>query len=320
VGAGGEFVTQATAAARPWETDPVRSATIPLAVGAAAVAGLTWSVVEAQAYVLRRFTLPVLPAHAPTLRVLHVSDLHLVPRQRRKVDWLRRLSALDPDLVVSTGDTLAAMDAVPAALAAHAGLLERPGVFVLGSNDYFAPRLKNPAGYLFPDPSGPRVQSHRLPTAALVRGFREAGWLDLNNARAKLCVRGICLELRGVDDPHLEYDRYAQVAGPGDPGAELLIGVTHAPYRRVLDAMAADGAGLLIAGHTHGGQLCIPGIGALVTNCDLPRKQAKGVSRWPSGSADGAWMHVSAGLGTSPYSPVRFACRPEATLLTLTAR
>jgi predicted MPP superfamily phosphohydrolase len=298
----------------------VRSTTIPLAVVAAGVTGLTWSLFEAQAFTLRRFTLPVLPARAPSLRVLHVSDLHLVPRQRRKAQWLQGLAALSPDLVISTGDTLAAMDAVPAALAAHAGLLERPGVFVLGSNDYFAPRIKNPGGYLFPDWSGTRVVSDRLPTDALVRGFREAGWLDLNNARAMLSVRGICLEFLGVDDPHLEYDRYAKVAGPASPAADLMIGVTHAPYRRVLDAMTSDGAGLLIAGHTHGGQLCVPGIGALVTNCDLPRKQAKGVSRWPVGVADGAWMHVSAGLGTSPYSPVRFACRPEATLLTLTSR
>ena len=91
--------------------------------------------------------------------------------------------------------------------------------------------------------------------------------------------------------------------------------MTHAPYLRVLDAMAADGADLVLAGHTHGGQLCVPGVGALVTNCDLPRKQAKGLS-----AHDGSVLHVSAGLGTSPYAPVRFACRPEATLLTLTAR
>jgi predicted MPP superfamily phosphohydrolase len=76
--------------------------------------------------------------------------------------------------------------------------------------------------------------------------------------------------------------------------------------------MVADGVALVLAGHTHGGQLCIPGVGALVTNCDLPRRQAKGVSSW-----EGVPLHVSAGLGCSPYAPVRFACRPEASLLTL---
>ena len=102
------------------------------------------------------------------------------------------------------------------------------------------------------------------------------------------------------------------------------MGVAHAPYQRVLDAMTADGARLVIAGHTHGGQLCVPGYGALVTNCDLDRGRAKGVSRWWPGAgtsaprpSDAAWLHVSAGLGASRYAPVRFACRPEATLMTL---
>ena len=83
----------------------------------------------------------------------------------------------------------------------------------------------------------------------------------------------------------------------------------------MLDRFAADGYQLVMAGHTHGGQLCLPFYGAIVTNCDLDRSRAKGASRW------GAHMqlHVSAGIGTSPYAPVRFCCRPEATLLTLVA-
>ena len=107
---------------------------------------------------------------------------------------------------------------------------------------------------------------------------------------------------------------------------DLHLGVTHAPYRRVLDQMHADDVDLAIAGHTHGGQLALPFWGALVTNCDLDTRRAKGLHGWPGprpdqpGGAGSTWMHVSAGLGTSPYAPVRFACRPEATLLTLVAR
>lgn len=296
----------------------MRASTLPLALLAAGAGAATaWSLAEAQAFVLRRFTLPVLPAGAPSLRVLHVSDLHLVPRQKRKAGWLAGLAALRPDLVISTGDTLAAMDGVPAALAAHAGLLDRPGVFVLGSNDYYAPRIKNPLGYFVVRESGRTVSSSRLPTQDLVSGFTDAGWLDLNNARGCLYLRGLRVEFVGVNDPHLNYDRYDKVAGPLDPRADLSIGVAHAPYRRVLDAMTGDGLPLIIAGHTHGGQMCLPGFGALVTNCDLPRSQAKGVSRWPTDQPDGALLHVSAGLGTSPFTPIRMACRPEASLLTL---
>ena len=163
----------------------------------------------------------------------------------------------------------------------------------------------------------------------LARAFTQAGWADLSNARAALTIGKQALEFVGVDDPHLSYDRYTAVAGRNDPAAALTVGVTHAPYRRILDAMTGDGAGLVIAGHTHGGQLCLPFYGTLVTNCDLDRHRAKGVSRWWPGAGDqpssaapagAAWMEVSAGLGTSPYAPVRFACRPEATLLTLTAK
>jgi len=288
------------------------------------------SLIERNAFTLRRHTVPVLPPGSAPLRVLHVSDIHLVPRQERKIAWIRGLAALEPDLVVNTGDNIADLDAVPALERALEPLLALPGVFVLGSNDYFAPKPKNPWRYL--------TDSHRkglggqpLPTSDLVKAFREAGWLDLTNTRGGLTVAGQPLSFVGVDDPHLKYDRYpATLAGAdGPPPGALTIGVTHAPYQRVLDEMTREGAGLVIAGHTHGGQLCVPFYGALVTNCDLDRQRAKGVSRWwpgagsqPSSAApdDAAWLEVSAGLGTSPYAPVRFACRPEATLLTLTAR
>ena len=142
---------------------------------------------------------------------------------------------------------------------------------------------------------------------------------------------GRVLSLVGTDDAHLNRDRYPAAGGAddartGSAPVDLHLGVTHAPYRRVLDAMHADDVDLAIAGHTHGGQLALPFWGALVTNCDLDTGRAKGLHGWPGprpdrpGGAGSTWMHVSAGLGTSPYAPVRFACRPEATLLTLVAR
>jgi len=308
---------------------PTRAAWRTVAgLGALGAGGLAYaSLIERNAFTLRRASVPVLPPGAASLRVLHVSDIHLVPRQSRKIEWIRHLAALEPDLVINTGDNLADLEAVPALLRALKPLFTVPGVFVLGSNDYFAPTIKNPGLYLTSEPTRAN-ESIPLPTADLVDGFTRANWTDLSNTRATLCVGGQTLEFVGVDDAHLNYDRYAAVAGPADSTAALTVGVTHAPYRRILDAMTADGAGLVIAGHTHGGQLCLPFYGTLVTNCDLDRRRAKGVSRWWPGAgatpssqapAGAAWLEVSAGLGTSPYAPVRFACRPEASLLTLTA-
>jgi uncharacterized protein len=291
-------------------------AAVPLALAAAGAAGLAYSAgYEVRAFRLRRVEVPVLPPGQRPLRVLHLSDLHLTPGQRRKQAWVRSLATLEPDLVVNTGDNLAHVEAVPYALDALAPLLDLPGVFVLGSNDYYAPRPKNPARYLLPGGGRRRIKGVRLPWEGLRDGMLAGGWTDLDNARGRVKVDHREIELVGTDDAHVNRDRYAAVAGLADPGADLSLGVTHAPYRRVLDAMAADRIGLVLAGHTHGGQLCLPGYGALVTNCDLPRRQAKGLSQW-----GGSWLYVSAGLGTSPYTPVRFACPPEATLLTLVPR
>lgn len=300
--------------------------TARLTVGLGAAVAAWATLVEPYAFALRRVHVPVLPGGAPPLRILHLSDLHLVPRQLRKSEFVRSLDGLEPDLVVVTGDNLAHPDAVPAVLQTYRDLLDRPGVFVLGSNDYYGPAPKNPLQYLWRNTSGSEHDEIPLPAQDLVDGFTQHGWLDLTNARGRLDVAGLDLEFVGVDDPHLERDDYAAVAGPAAADADLTIGVSHAPYQRVLDAMSADGARLLLAGHTHGGQVAVPGYGALVTNCDLDTGRAKGLSRWwpgaghtPSSAApeDAAWLHVSAGLGGSPWAPYRFACRPEATLLTL---
>jgi predicted MPP superfamily phosphohydrolase len=273
------------------------------------------SLVERNLFTLRRFDVPVLAPDAEPLRILHLSDLHLTPGQHRKQRWVAELIATDPDLVVVTGDNMAHVDAVPAVLRAYRPLFDRPGAFVFGSNDYRGPVLKNPFGYFQSERE--YVQGAPLPTEELRDAFTGSGWVDLNNARTTIKAGGRTIELVGVDDPHLGRDDYEMVAGPADPTAELRLALTHSPEPRVLDAMATDGFDLMLAGHTHGGQVCIPLAGALVTNCGLDRRMAKGLHRWPG---SGAWLHVSAGLGTHPTAPVRFACPPEASVLTLVPR
>jgi predicted MPP superfamily phosphohydrolase len=291
---------------------------IALAAGATAAGGATFayaSLVERNMFTLRRFDVPVLEPDAEPLRILHISDLHMMPDQSRKQTWVSALGGTDPDLVIVTGDNMSSPDAVPGVLRALDPFLSMPGAFVFGSNDYRGPVWRNPLEYLLPDRE--YVQGVELPFESLRSAFVEAGWADLNNARTIIKAGGRSVELAGVDDPHIERDDYPSVAGPVSRGADLHIGVTHTPASHVLDAMAADGFSLLLAGHTHGGQVCVPGYGALTTNCDLPNALAKGLHRWAGSEA---WLHVSAGLGTHPTAPVRFACRPEATVLTLIPR
>ena len=295
-----------------------------LAAGALAGTAVTaYAVWETRRFVLREVTVPVLPEGTAPLKVLHLSDLHLTPHQRAKRAWVRDLASLQPDLVVDTGDNFAHADALPALADALGPLLHVPGVFVFGSNDYYAPTLRNPLRYLLPDNGKRHTSSDPLPWRGLRRTFTEAGWVDLTNRRSNLRVRDLDLAFAGVDDPHLRYDRLSDVEGPADPSADLRIGVAHAPYLRVLDQYAADGYDLVVAGHTHGGQVCLPGGRALTTNCDLEPARAKGLHRHPADSRPddpgSSWLHVSAGLGTSPYAQIRLCCRPEATLLTLTS-
>jgi uncharacterized protein len=291
-----------------------------LLAGGAATVGYA-SLIERTSWTLRRFDVPVLPPGSAPLRVLHLSDLHMTAGQRSKQEWVAGLAALEPDLVIDTGDNLAGFDTVAPVLCALDPLLDRPGAFVTSSNDYFAPRPKNPLKYFWNNHK--RVHGVKLPWRDLRNGLRARGWLDLTNAAGELVVDGRRIVFAGLDDPHLKLDRYDDVAGPADPDADLRIGLVHSPEPRVLDRFTADGYDLLLCGHTHGGQLRVPFYGALVTNCGIDRQHVRWLHRWaqPSpGHPNGTWLHVSAGLGTSPYAPARFACPPEATLLTLTAR
>ena len=279
-------------------------------------AAAAWPFVEPLLPVLRRVRVPVLPAGSAPMTVLHLSDLHLLPRHTRRAAWVRRLARLRPDLVVSTGDHVSSARSVPLLVETLGALTAggTPGVFVPGNNDYFTPARPRLTGYLHDGP--PRPRRPDLDWAGTARRLEQTGWTDLTHRSTVLRVAGRDVVLTGTDDAHLRRDRYDRVAGPVEA---LAVGVTHTPQRALLRAFADDGYPLVLAGHTHGGQLRLPGLGPLVTNCDLERPRARGLSPLVPGRP-GGWLHVSAGLGTGPYTPVRLGCRPEATVLTLVER
>lgn len=295
------------------------------AVGAVGAAAAVWGIgIERYLFTVREMTAAALTPGSAPVRVLHISDAHMAPWQHRKQDWLASLAQLKPDLVVNTGDNLGHRDGLDGIRRAFDPLAGIPGVFVHGSNDVNGPSPRNPLRY-FGGPSRKHGAPTYLDTDAMDAYFTgELGWSSLNNSAARLTVSGSPLDLFGVSDAHRDWDRLEalpaaiEALGPRESGASVL-GVTHAPYQRVLNGFVELGADAIFGGHTHGGQVCIPGYGALVANCDIPLKQAKGLSTW---TADGRTvpLNVSAGCGHSIYAPVRFACRPEATLLTLTAR
>ena len=302
------------------------------ALGLAAAGVVVWStLIERRLFTIRRHTLPVLPEGAAPVRVLHLSDLHLAPWQTGKMNWVSSLAELRPDLVVLTGDLMGHTEARSSLLLALAPLTATaPTVFVHGSNDYYGPILKNPLKYLSA-PSRLSTREQDIDNAALTAGLERIGATNLNNTAERIELRGTAFELLGLNDPHIRYDDAdamrsaltalsAEDGRDGDPDptspAPVRIGVVHAPYQQALGELLDDGADLILAGHTHGGQVRVPGVGALTSNCDLPTAQARGLSVWYDAHR-AAFLNVSAGLGNSIYAPVRFACRPEASLITL---
>ncbi|MEY4989886.1 MAG: hypothetical protein RIS08_112 [Actinomycetota bacterium] len=250
------------------------------------------------------------------LRILHISDLHFAPGQSKKADFLRSLSELKPDLVINTGDNLGHKHAINPALKALEPLAQFPGVFVNGSNDYRSPELKNPLRYFY-GPSKVREEQD-IDTKRFTTELENFGWLDLNNQAGELSLANIKVGFLGLDDPHENLDDLDTLPNQTKAveGADLVLGIAHAPYLRVMEAFTKAGAGMVFAGHTHGGQLCLPGQKALVSNCDLPTEYATGLSGWKFGDKESI-LHVSAGLGCSIYAPLRVFCPPQATLIEL---
>jgi predicted MPP superfamily phosphohydrolase len=265
--------------------------------------------IERFRYRVLRHRLDILPAAAARpLVVLHLSDLHFVRHDPRKSRFLAALPT--PDVTIVTGDFLAEPEAIEAA---DEGVRSVRGSlaswFVLGSNDYFIPKPLNYLAYFWKGRKRRRARRGRAP--ALVRALAADGWEELTNVRRDVSLDGLDIELLGLDDAHIR--RHDLRVAPRTAEERFGLAVMHSPDSA--PEAAALGYGLIVAGHTHGGQVRLPFVGALVTNCSMPPKLASGLIRMGA-----AVLHTSRGLGTSKYAPFRFWCRPEATFLELRPR
>ena len=228
--------------------------------------------IERRAYRLVRRGLAILPADGPeTVTVLHLSDLHFVTDDARKHAFLATIPRAD--VTVVTGDFLAEPEAVETAVAAVRGTRGRlASWYVLGSNDYYASGAVNPLRYFVR--SRRRKPRHaRLGRSAELRALLSAdGWSDLTNRRDELDLGGLAIELLGLDDTHIR--RQDLRVAPRRSPSRFGIAVMHSPDSA--PEIAACGYPFVVAGHTHGGQVRLPIVGALVTNSDLPRRLVSG--------------------------------------------
>jgi predicted MPP superfamily phosphohydrolase len=290
----------------------------------AVLAVIIWATcIERFWFAIKKSELKILPSGSQDIVVLHISDIHMAPWQKYKQRWIRKLNdKVNPDLVINTGDNLGHARGIKPVLDALNPLTGTPGVFVNGSNDLYAPAKRNPLQYLLHPSERHREEDEnlRLDTDLLNAGFTNFGWHEINNTAKQMTVKGTNISFFGTDDPHELRDDAATAKTELQKlaKADLIIGVAHAPYLRVLEELSE--ADLVFAGHTHGGQVCWPFFGrALVTNCDLPTKYARGLHQVPLKNKK-LWLNVCAGLGHSIYAPVRLACRPEVRVITLKAK
>ena len=296
----------------------MKAARIAGAAAGAAAACVAYGFVEARLYRTRRHLVPCLPPGSPPMRVLQVSDTHLQASNRRLLDFLTSLRDEEYDLVVASGDMLGGPDSVEPLAGALNGLKATTArLFVLGSSDYYVPRLRNYISYF-----RRRARRRRRPRSrnradefrALLAGD---GWMDLTNRTVEIKLGPLRTQVTGLDDPHIHRDDRSLLVR--DPSADFAVCLVHdpAPYE---DAGRA-GYDLVISGHTHGGQVRFPVVGALVSNSTISPARARWASRIErAGGGEDGWLFVSPGLGTSRFAPFRFLCPPEASILELTPR
>ncbi len=326
--------------------------TLGKVLGTGVIAGLSclaWSFYETRHPKIRYYDLKILPKESEAVNILHISDLHFRGKKSRWLArWLNNIDLFDVDLVLSTGDNLGAEKVNDEVLSALSRFLKLPGAFVFGSNDYYAPKKKNPLKYFFIKSPVEKVENEKnilLDSKGLADSFVEAGWINLNNASGTLSIPQGKIELIGIDDPHIgrgmfseEYPDFKEDSNDDKP--IVRIGLAHAPYLNVLSEFERLECNLSCFGHTHGGQLCVPLFGALVSNCDLPPVYASGVfslkeifsyvtgvtgkniSEVVSNNVKSVndlkgYASISAGLGTSPMIPLRFSCAPEVSIIRL---
>jgi len=236
-----------------------------------------------------------LPRALDGLSILHVTDLHLTAGAHAADAIVPLLGGEQYDLTVYTGDLADDEGGMRALAPLLRALRPRERSFaVLGNHDHY--HYRHATG------EGPRPND----LGPLLRTLEEGDVRLLDNNNDSL-YDGV-LRVVGVDDPTLGLDRLGD-AFAGVPGDAATLLLAHSPD--VLMRLGRYRPGLLLAGHTHGGQVRVPGLGPIGSVSVLPRRYSMGAYVY-----DGVQTYVSRGVGTSG-APARWNCPPEVTVIRL---
>lgn len=280
---------------------------------------------EAQWLRLRRRTLPLpgLPPALEGLKLLHVSDLHAgMPglNDRAIARFVAKAAGTGADLVLFTGDMVNKKRDITPYLELLARVESRYGKFaVLGNHDHgMRKTVLEDLSRRLTGRSNPRARDEVAgedlseTVASARRHLSQAGIRLLDNECVRLTINGADIQVCGVDDFQYGYALMEKTERQVDRSIPLRLLLTHSPD--AIGHVISDEYNLLLAGHTHGGQICLP----------HPTRGRILLSTSGSGFGDGIYrrqgmtMHVSRGVGTT-LVPLRLLSRPEITLLELTA-
>jgi len=238
-----------------------------------------------------KLPIPGLPPQLSGLRIIHLTDLHVRGPWHDAYDrLLERIAAADADLLLFTGDFVDNKKnhapALPSVRRIAAGLRAKHGVYaILGNHDrmHFLPRLRE------------------TPGITAIGGERET--IDIDRATVEL------IGLPGAVREDLPTDFAASM--PPNADNTLRIVLSHFPDH--LPRVAALQPHLFLAGHTHGGQVCLPGGIPIIKHDSLPRRLCSGIHR-----VGDTWLVVGRGFGATTL-PLRVFCPPEVIEIELTA-
>ena len=260
-----------------------------------------------------RLTIDDLPPGLDGLRILHVSDTHFPADGDSVGRFLEQVWLLEFDLVCCTGDfveTSAGWESAGDALTQ----LDAPfGVFAtLGAHDY-CPPIRTLDRYVSSNADRLMGRPRRFVNPQpLVERLESAGVVVLRNEWRSVEIGGELVRIGGAGDDSVGM---AQLESAIPPAGGFSMLLTHSPDAALrMPLLAEGGPSVVLSGHTHGGQIRVPGWGAPLRHSRLvTRRQADGVFH-----VAGAQVVVSRGFGTA-HVPLRLACRPEIGLLTLTS-
>ncbi len=237
------------------------------------------------------------------LKILHLSDLHLSWPESHKMEFLSRVTNDDYDMVILTGDVFENYSGLP-----YAGsiLSRRPrlGAYaVLGNHDYYDYTW-------FHKTFGRMVRRFRHPpvkreVGPLIDALENGGFKVMRNSSLTLAQERV--HIVGIDYPGIAENDLRKLVAQA-PEDHFVLSLLHVPH--ALESLMRAGVHLALGGHTHGGQVRVPLVGALLTDSELPRHEASGLL-WRGETA----IHISRGIGADPKTNFRLFCPPTATIL-----